>query len=183
MARRGGADPRWDAAIRQHRVALDEYVAVARAVDADSWARPRAGGAWSAAEITDHVTLAYEALLRELGGEVGMKPRLTRVHRAVLRWLLLPHILFHRSFPVRARSPREIRPSAGREREEAIALLLARGEEFERRARDARASGPARLSHPYFGSVPLVKGVRFCAVHLDHHRRQVESVAGSGASR
>lgn len=181
MARAEGADRRWDAVIRQHRSALDEYVAAARALDADAWTRPRAEGAWSAAEITDHLTLAYDALLRELGGEAGMKPKLTRVHRAVLRWVLLPHILFHRTFPVRARAPRETRPSAGREREEAIAHLLARGEEFERRAWEARASGPDRLSHPYFGSVPLAKGVRFCAVHLDHHRRQVESVAGSGA--
>lgn len=179
MARGGGERRGWEAAIRQHRVALEEYVAVARALDAEAWTRPRAAGAWSPAEITDHLTLAYDALLRELRGEAGIRPKLTRAHRAVLRWVLLPHILFHRTFPIRAKAPREIRPSAGRERDEALALLAARGEEFERRAREIASAGPARVTHPYFGSVPLLKGIRFVAVHTDHHRRQVEEVAAA----
>jgi hypothetical protein len=36
-------------------------------------------------------------------------------------------------------------------------------------------SGTARLTHPYFGQIGAVRGMRFMAVHLEHHTRQIKS--------
>jgi hypothetical protein len=88
--------------------------------------------------------------------------------------VLLPHILFHRSIPVRAPAPRETRPP---ERCPGPAAALVRlrevAEGFEQRIAAARNAGGGFVTHPYFGALPPEKAMRFCAVHLEHHRPQL----------
>lgn len=168
-------DPRWESAADEHRVAVATFLEAAERVPAGGWATPSAPGKWSPAQIAEHMALVYEALLRELAGEAAMAARLPPLRQKVLRWVLLPHILFHRSFPVRARAPRETRPGdAHPDRSTVLARLREMAERFEHELDRARATGDAHLTHPYFGSVPPVKTLRFCAVHLEHHRRQLE---------
>ena len=46
--------------IAANRAAVDEFIAAARAVEAARWGAPREGGAWSPAQIAEHLALVYE---------------------------------------------------------------------------------------------------------------------------
>jgi uncharacterized damage-inducible protein DinB len=172
----GRGDTRWRGAVQEHRAALLRFLETANRLDADAWARPRAPGKWSPAQVAEHLALGYLALLRELTEGVPMRYRAPRWMRAVLRWVLLPHALFHRSLPVRAVAPREMRPSDTHPgRGEVLPRLREAAERFERALDDARGGGETRLTHPYFGTLTPVRMLRFAAVHLEHHRRQLSA--------
>src|SRR4051812_12250889 len=69
-----------ETAIADNRAAVDEFLAAARALDAEAWTRARAEGAWTSAQIVEHLALAYEysrdvVLGSPKGGSV---PRLLR---------------------------------------------------------------------------------------------------------
>jgi hypothetical protein len=168
------ADARWQAALDEHRVALAAFADAAEHVPADAWKMPRAPGKWSPAQIAEHLALAYEAMLSELRGGPAMKPRAKPWQQTIFRWVVLPHILFHRSIP-RAASPREMRPAAeaGPDRAPVLHRLAERAGELERELGRARRAGGGYLTHPYFGPVPPLKVLRFAGVHLDHHRKQL----------
>jgi hypothetical protein len=171
-------EARWRAALAEHRAALEGYAAAVRALDGEAWTRPWAPGKWTPAEVTEHLALSYRAFIAEAEEGRPMKLKMTRLRRTLLRWFLLPHMLFHRTFPVKAVAPREVRP-AGNDGtpEEALAELLRLGAEAEAALERARARPGAVLTHPYFGSIELTRAVRFCAVHLEHHTRQVRQAA------
>jgi DinB superfamily len=173
------ADSRWQAALDEHRVALAAFHDAAERVPASAWQTPRAPGKWSPAQIAEHLALAYEAMLGELRGGPAMKPRAKPWQQTVFRWVVLPHVLFHRSIP-RASSPREMRPpETGPDRAAVLHRLAQRADEMERELDRARRAGGGYLTHPYFGPVPPLKLLRFAGVHLDHHRKQL----GVGAPR
>ena len=163
----------WDRALDDHRAAVAILLDTVEAVPAARWNEPRAAGQWSPAQIAEHLVLSYEAVLRELAGEGGMKLKLSPFRRRILRWLVLPHILFHRSFPVRATSPREVRPTdTGLDQPGSRARLESLAGEFEHAILRARSAGGGGLTHPYFGQIPPLRSLRFVTVHLEHHRRQ-----------
>ena len=166
---------RWDAAADEHEVALAAYLDTAARLGADAWGRPWGEGKWTPAEVTEHLTRAYEALLVELREGRAMELKMAPWRRTLTRWILLPHILFHRSFPIRAPSPREIRPREVRGgRDAALQALHAQGETFVRELAAARLQGHAGLTHPYFGKVEPIKVLRFVGIHIEHHRKQIE---------
>ena len=174
------ADTRWQAAIEEHQVALAGYLDVAGALPDAAWSRPWQAGKWTPAQITEHLAMTYRVFIGEVGGGQPMQLKLTPFRRRVLKALMLPHMLFHRTFPRGARAPRELRPAeAGLlPRGEALAQMRELGERFEREAARARAAGWSGVTHPYFGMIDLTRGMRLCAVHLEHHRRQLESAKG-----
>ena len=167
------SDAKWEAACDEHRVALAAYLETAAALDDGAWTRPWAPEKWTPAEVTEHLTLSYEAAREDLRGR-PMAVKLPPWRVRLTRWIFLPHILFHRSFPVRVRSPREVRPQAPRApRAEALRLMRELGERFEQEAETARRTGGGHLTHPYFGTIEPVKAMRFVAVHIEHHHRQI----------
>jgi hypothetical protein len=177
------AESRWQAALSEHQAALAAYAGAVRALGDDAWTRPWSQGKWTPAQITEHLTLGYRAFLREARGEGGMKMKVFGVRRRLLRWFLLPHILFHRAFPLKAVSPREIRPAEGSpDREAALAELLATAAEAEHAIQAARGRPGAVLTHPYFGGIELGRGLRFAAVHVEHHTRQVRATLAAASS-
>lgn len=177
------ADARWRASVAQHRAAIADYADAVRALDDEGWTRPWAAGKWTPAEITEHLTLAYEAFLREIRGEGGMKMKVFGLRRRILRWFVLPHILFHRSFPVKAVSPREIRPTgASMQRDQALAGLLAAADDAERAIEAVRHRRDAVITHPYFGGIDPTRGLKFAAVHVEHHTRQVRATSPAASS-
>ena len=176
------AESRWRAALAEHRASIESYAAAVRSLDDAAWTRPWAEGKWTPAQVTEHLTLGYRAFLREVRGEGGMKMKVFGLRLRLLRWFLLPHILFHRSFPAGAVSPREIRPVEGSpDRDAALAELLATAAEAEREIEAARDRPGAVLTHPYFGGIPLARGLKFAAVHVEHHTRQVRAAASAAA--
>lgn len=170
-------EARWQAAAGEHEEAASAFQSTAAAVPDDAWTRPWAEGKWTPAEITEHLSRAYEALLDELREGRPMRLKMSPWKRALSRWVILPHILFHRSFPLRAPAPREVRPGPPRApRDEALRLLRDLGDAFVAELGAARHRPGAGVTHPYFGKVEPVKGLRFVAIHMEHHRRQIERV-------
>ncbi|MBB4634838.1 DinB family protein [Longimicrobium terrae] len=173
------ADARWSAALEEHQVALAAYLDAGQTVSDAAWTQPWAPGKWSPAQITEHLAMVYRVFITEMTEGVGMRMKLTPFRRGVLRTLMLPHMLFHRTFPKAAPAPREVRPVAENlpSRTAALADLRALGERFEHELSVARASGRPGLTHPFFGVIDWNRGVRLAAVHLEHHTRQIASLA------
>jgi hypothetical protein len=165
---------RWVRPLEEHRAAVEKLVGVLDAVPESRWLEPWEPGKWSPSQIAEHLALSYEAVLRELSGEAGMQLKLSPARRRLLRWFLLPHMLFHRSFPAGARSPREVRPpdlgAVQGEIGERIRELASR---FEAAITRAGAAGEAGITHPYFGRIPPLRALRFITLHLEHHRKQI----------
>jgi hypothetical protein len=157
--------------VREHRAALSALLATLRSVPADGWFRPRAAGKWSPAEVADHLALVYQAILAELDGAPALARRAGPAATLLLRWLLLPHILFHRSIPVRANAPPELRPR--REPPGPDDALRALPELAQRVEARLAADGEARITHPYFGSLRAATALRYCAAHMEHQHRQI----------
>ena len=167
-------DPRWDEAVDEHRTALATFLDTAELLRDEAWNAPWAPGKWTRAQVAEHLALSYEVAIREVTGGQAMPTKLPPFRQKLLRIILLPHILFHRSIPLKPRSPREIRPGdAPAPRDELLRRLRDLGERFEREMERAYHSGGGGLTHPYFGKIGAVKGMRFVAVHLEHHTRQV----------
>jgi hypothetical protein len=171
------AERRWAAAVDEHQAALAAYLEAASRISDEAWMRPWAPAKWTPAVITEHLAMAYRVYVQEARGGAAMKLKLTPMYRRVLRTFLLPHMLFHRTFPRGARAPREVRPEGdGLPKEQALAELRVLGEEFEREVGRARAGGLQHVTHPYFGAIDLARGMRFAAVHIEHHTRQLAKV-------
>ncbi|HET6763224.1 MAG TPA: DinB family protein, partial [Longimicrobiaceae bacterium] len=80
------ADPRWDAARDEHRVALAAYLDAAERMPQAAWTQPWSPGKWTPAQITEHLALAYEAGVTEIRGGPAMQLKMTPARRAVFRW-------------------------------------------------------------------------------------------------
>ena len=176
MSRRGGGRA-LERAAREHRAALDQYLEFAWSIDGARWSVAPRSGSWSPAEVTEHLALAYEAVLHELATGESMAPRMGAVARTLLRWFLLPHMLFHRSMP-RATAPRETRPSTlPASREEGLARL----QDVASRAAALLAERPeASIVHPYFGRLDRTRALRFAALHMEQHQRRLSSALAGG---
>lgn len=171
------AERRWRAAVDEHHVALAAYLDAAERLSDEAWTRPWKPGKWTPAQITDHLGMTYRTLIQEARGGPGMKMKLTPFRRRLLKTFMLPHMLFHRTFPRAAPAPREVRPQGdGLPRPQALAELRVLGEEMEREAERARAAGVQHVTHAYFGPIDLTRGMRLAAVHIEHHTRQIASV-------
>ena len=166
-------DP-WERASREHQAAVEGFIAAAASIPAEAWHAPLRPGGWTPAQVAEHVVLSYEVFAGQLAGDPEMKRILGPVKQALLRWVLLPHVLFHRSFPVTAGAPREVRPRGpGVERADLEPRLRLAA---DRLARDVRVSSLPHIRHPYFGPLPLRRAFRFVAVHTEHHTKQLRAL-------
>ena len=175
MSGRARRDP-WERPSRENRAAVDAFLRAASRIPAAAWHLPLRPGGWTPAQVAEHIVLSYEVCLGQLGGDPPMKRLLGPAKQAALRWVLLPHILFHRSFPVRAGAPREVRPRGPGIEQPALEPRLRAA--AERLDRDVRFSPLPRILHPYFGPLRLPLAMRLVAVHTEHHTRQLESFGG-----
>lgn len=167
-------DTRWDEAVDEHRTALAAFLDAAEDVRESAWGAPWGPGKWTRAQVAEHLALSYEAAIREVTSGVAMAGKLPPLRQKLLRLILLPHILFHRSIPGRPRSPREIRPGeVTAPRAETLRRLRDLGDRFEHEMERAYHAGGGQLTHPYFGAIGAVKAMRFVAIHLEHHTRQI----------
>jgi hypothetical protein len=175
MSGRAGRDP-WERSSRENRAAIDDFIAAAARIPAGSWHAPLRPGGWTPAQVAEHIVLAYEVLVGQLAGDPPMRRILGPVKQAALRWILLPHILFHRSFPIRAGAPREVRPAGpGIEQPSLEPRLRAAAERLDR---DVRVSTLPFVRHPYFGPLRLPLAMRLVAVHTEHHTKQLRAFKG-----
>src|SRR4051812_18473221 len=123
---------RWDDAVEEHRAALAAFLDAAEQLRDDAWRAPWGAGKWTRAQVAEHLSLSYEAALREIATGQGLRVRVTGARQRILRWVLLPHILFHRSLPLRVVSPREARPAeVTAPRAQVLRRLRELGERYE----------------------------------------------------
>jgi len=101
--------------------------------------------------------------------------------RVLLRSVLLPRILRTGRIPPGAVAPRELRPGPI-SLEQAAQLEELRSEAVRFDAELGSRPASARLTHPYFGRLDAARVLRFCAVHTDHHARQLERYSGGAAA-
>jgi hypothetical protein len=168
-------DPRWDEAVDEHRAALAAFLEVAEGLREEVWSAPWAPGKWTRAQVAEHLSLAYAAAVREINTGETIRVRVAPgVRQTLLRWILLPHMLFHRVLPVRVKAPRVAWPGEVSDpRAKVLRRLREWGERYESAIERARQDGGGYLTHPYFGKLPPVKAMRFMAVHIEHHTRQI----------
>lgn len=174
MSQPGGR--RWARAVREHHAALAALQATIRGYPTGDWIRAPREGKWSPAEVAEHLALVYREMLAELDGAPPLRRRAGPVMTRILRWVLLPHILFHRTIPVRSTAPCEVRPRRGDlpGPDETARSLGELGARLEGRL---AADGGARVVHPYFGSLDAATALRLCAAHMEHHHRQIAAPA------
>lgn len=162
----------------RHADALERYAAEAGRVPAAAWSHRRPDGGWSAAEVTEHVALGLDAAAREFAGDAPMQLKFSPVMRFVLRYTVFPRMMRTGVFPQGARSPKEMRPSGMRTREESIQRLR-EADAHLRASLDAalRQGRRPHFTHPYFGRLNVAKGVLMSAVHLEHHTKDMVRAA------
>ena len=164
----------WDAEVAAHRHALEELLAAAAAVPSAVWNTPRAPGKWSPAQVAEHVRVTYAAVLSELGGGQGMRLRTSWLKRTLLRRLVMPWMLRTRRFPKGAPAVREIRPGDGPfDRAAVLAGLRAEGERFLTAVAALDPGRFAGITHPFFGRMEPVAGLRLLTLHTQHHQAQL----------
>lgn len=160
--------------LAEHRSAADSFLRAGRAVPEPAWTRPVAAGKWSPAQIAEHVRLSFEVLTRELVEGTGMRVVVSPWKRFLFRRLFLNRIVRTGRFPRGIRAPREARPVAPpATRSEALRLVEAAAADFEGACANVADPRSRRLTHPYFGRVPLPLACRFLARHTRHHQDQL----------
>ena len=166
---------RWEEIRQLHAAVAAELTEAAAAIPADRWLEPRQPGKWSPAEIVEHLTLAYDTLLREMEGGSGMQIRTKLWQRVLLRFTLVPKLLRGGAFPANARAPRETRPAVSNpDQQAAISGFRDRAAKLEAAAVAAMESRRrVRLTHAYFGSAALPEAMLLCARHVQHHQKQL----------
>lgn len=158
-------------ALEAQRAAIDHFTERAAGVVA-GWTTPRAPGAWSPAEITEHLALVFDAVTEEIKGGPGIRARFGPLRRLLFRWIALPRIVAGRGFPGGVRAVREARPvNVTASRDESLDRLLRTAERFEEAVRSAPPA--TRVTHPFFGRLTLPRAVRFSAAHIRHHAAQL----------
>lgn len=162
------------AALSAHRAAVEEFLAAAGMVPEAEWARERSERKWSPGQITEHLSLSLEAVIRELSGGSPVRIVLPMWKRWLVRRRYLRPMLREGVFPSGVKAPWEIRP-AGSPAPRARAL-----ERLRRAAADIDGfyaahggAAPRRLSHPYFGAIPASDLFGVLTLHALHHRRQL----------
>lgn len=159
----------------RHQQAVAGYLATAAAVPAASWQVDRAEGKWSAAAITQHLTLGFLAFERDVSGGPSMQLRLKGWTLLFARWKYMRRILADGQFPSGARAPRETRPASDSlPQSESLAQLQSAAASCEQKIVAAYQTQPdIKLTHPYFGSVSLAQALFISAKHIEHHRQQL----------
>lgn len=169
---------KWDDALARHAAAVAGYVATAAKIDDAAWREPVEEGKWSPAEITHHLVLAYEAVVREITGGAGLRVQTGWLLRLFLRPTFLRPILKTRKLPRGAKAPRSLLPDVGdMSREEALERLRSVAGEFEREIDARRDRKDLRLTHHVFGAIKPLEGIDFVAIHTEHHCRQLPGAA------
>jgi len=166
------ASDNWRRLEAEHRDAVERFVTLARSVAPGRWGAAPEHAKWSPAQVTEHVALTYEALLRELSGGAALVVRTKWWQRVVLRKFLLSRILKSGRIPAGATAPRELRPSAiALDRDALLEKLRSGAGRLDAELAEQRES--ARLTHPYFGRLNASAVLRFCAIHTRHHAGQL----------
>jgi DinB family protein len=153
--------------------AVDEFLSAARAVVPGSFAKPRAEGKWSPAQIAEHLAKSYEMSLEMLTGRYA-GPRPPFLVRPFVRFFLLRPVLQKGAFARPFQSPSPLRASQDPGLPDVVLPRLERASRaVEQAVLAEQAAGRTRVDHAFFGRIPIADHLRFQVIHTRHHRRQL----------
>lgn len=161
--------------VAANREAIDVFVDVARNIDPDRWGTPVEGGGWSPAQLTDHVTRAYDFGSAVIAGTV------TRPLPAPLRWMLgkfwFRPVIRNGKFSGKVKAPKPFVPAQDPgPPDELLPRLRAASERFAAAVERNLRSGSESVLHPMFGTIPLLDFLELQVIHVAHHRAQLPKV-------
>jgi hypothetical protein len=160
--------------LAEHRAVVHEFALAVRQLDSGTWLRPIAPQKWSPALITEHVTLGIEAFTDDAAGRAHMALKLNAWKRFVARMMYLRRVLRTGVFPPHVPSPRETRPSSTpHAQSDAVENLERAARTLETTLRAHPDPARCRLTHPYFGRLPLITALRLLTLHARHHLAQL----------
>ena len=162
--------------IADNRAAVDEFIAAARAIDEARWSASRAEGAWTPAQIAEHLAIVYEYNLTVVTGTAPSPiPRLVRpIIQRLARGMIVDSTLKAGRFTRKGRAPGMFQPSAAPSPQaEVLARLDAAVRRLEDHLRSRRAGAIDTIAHPIFGTLPTANWMRVQAIHARHHRAQL----------
>ena len=159
--------------LADNRSSVADFASTASAISADAWHVPLAAGKWSPAQHVDHVSRAYAAAVLDIEHDSPMRLIGSPRQRWWWRLLGLNLVRFLGRLPRGAPAPREIRPAERSDvgRPELLAELDERVRAFEKAVRTMGSPRERGFTHPYFGSLNALDGIRLLAVHTRHHER------------
>jgi uncharacterized damage-inducible protein DinB len=164
-----------ETAIADNRAAVAEFAGAARSLDAAAWNTPRRDGAWTPAQIVQHVAIVYE-YSRDIVLGTPSGGSLPRFLRPFLRRMVVDSTLKAGRFTRKGRAPAMFKPSADAPAAgEAITRLEAALAGFEAAIRSSHPEARHYVTHPFFGRIGMADYVRFQAIHTRHHRGQLTS--------
>jgi Protein of unknown function (DUF1569) len=166
-----------ETAIAENRKGVDEFIEAARAVPPARWQTPRAKGAWSPAQIVEHLAVTYEFNRRVVAGTAPPLPLLLRyVLAPLLRRWVITNTLEAGRFTRKGRTPKFLMPSATPPDVDTVIARLnvaVTGLEGDLRSRHPEARHT--VAHPAFGTIATHDWMRVQAIHARHHRDQLTS--------
>jgi hypothetical protein len=164
-----------ETSIADNRAAVNEFVATATSLDGPRWTMPRAPGAWTPAQIVEHVTITYE-YSRDVTLGKPQSRSLPGFLRPLLRRFVVDSALKAGKFTRKAKAPGMLKPTAAApSRAEAVQRLEAAVASFEAAIRSGHPQARHFVVHPFFGRVATTDYLRFQALHTRHHRAQLTS--------
>ncbi len=164
--------PDISAALSDNHTAVDEMIAAGERSES-VWTTPRAPGKWSPSQVVEHVALSLEQSGNVVAGVPSKFPSLPRLARPLVR-LVFRWILKRQAFP-KGKTPKPFDPSAGPATPgEARVRLEGAATKFDQGCRTC-ATGSGDVASTVFGKVPLEDYVKFQALHVRHHIKQMPS--------
>ncbi len=162
--------PDISAALSDNHTAVDEMIAAGERSES-VWTTPRAPGKWSPQQVVEHVALSLEESGNVVAGVPSKFPSLPRLARPLVR-LVFRWILKRQAFP-KGKTPKPFDPAAG-PATPAEARVRLKGAEatFDQECRTC-ATDRSDVESTVFGTIPLEDYVKFQALHVRHHIKQM----------
>ena len=164
--------PDISAALADNHAAVDDLIATAEKSES-VWTTPRAPGKWSPSQVVEHVALSLEQSGNVAAGVPSKFPSFPRLFRPLLR-IVFRWILRRQKFP-KGKTPPPFDPSAGPTTPaEARTRLEGAATKFDEGCRTCATDG-GDVQSSVFGKIHLEDYVRFQALHVRHHAKQMPS--------
>jgi hypothetical protein len=163
-----------ETALADNRAAVAEFVAAARTIDGQKWATPRAPGAWTPAQIAEHLAITYEYGRKMIQGTAGRGAPFFL--RPLIRKVALDNPVKTGRFARKAKTPKPFRPTdAPGPQPQVLERLNAAVSGLESDLRARTPQDRETILSPYFGKVKSADYIMLQAIHARHHRAQLPS--------
>lgn len=164
--------------IADNRAAVEAFIATARGLDATKWTAPRAEGAWSPAQIAEHLAIIYEYNRTVVMGTAGTGA--PGFLRPLLRWFVVDRTLKAGRFTRKGKAPAIFRPAtavaAAPVAADVLTRLMTAVTGLEGDIRSGHPAARHTVAHPFFGTLQTTDWMRLQAIHTRHHHDQIESL-------